>query len=58
MLFPIEVEFLKVLFLGIFFGYWVFRLLTLPERNNHLREIKHFKFLDLNKKSSLKNKRP
>jgi hypothetical protein len=56
-LYQIEFEFLKVLFLGFFFGYSFFRV-TRGTDKSHLREIKHFKYFELNRKSALKIKGP
>jgi hypothetical protein len=56
-LYEIEFEFLKVLFLGFFFGYSFFRLINSSDKSN-LREVKHFKYFELNKKRALKIKGP
>lgn len=57
-LYEIEIEFLKVLFLGFFFGYSFFKVTNKGEASKNLREIKQLKYLELNKRSSIKNKRP
>ena len=56
-LYEIEIEFLKVLFLGFFFGYSFFKL-THSSDKSHLREINQFKYFELNKKKALKIKGP
>jgi len=53
-LYAIEIEFLKVLLLGIFFGWYLFKLLGKEKSSSHLREIKQLKYLDMNKKKKLK----
>jgi len=56
-LYEIEIEFIKVLLLGIFFGWYLFKLLGTSKKSSHLREIKQFKYFELNKTTKLKNKR-
>jgi len=54
-LYAIEIEFLKVLFLGFFFGYWFFRLISNSATEKFTREIKNFKYFDLNRTTKLKS---
>jgi hypothetical protein len=53
-LYEIEIEFIKVLLLGIFFGWYLFKILGKEKPSSHLREIIQFKYFDLNKKKKIK----
>lgn len=54
-LYAIEIEFLKVLLLGIFFGWYLFKLLGKEKSSTHIREVNQFKYLFMNKKKKLKH---